>query len=77
LPLIVLAYPRLARDVGYAYRRLRPLLGDRGEEEFAAAWSATVDPALVRDGRVEVPRLAGMRVAMLRTRRWLKKRFAR
>lgn len=75
LPLIVLAYPLLARDVGYAYRRLLPLLGDRDEEEFAVAWSATVDPALVRDGEVEVPYLAGMRVAMLRTRRWLKKRF--
>jgi hypothetical protein len=72
LPLIVLEYPLLARDVGYAYRRLQPLLGDRGEEEFAAAWSATVDPALVRDDRVDVPRLAGMRVAILRTRRWLR-----
>ncbi len=76
LPLIVLEYPRLARDVGYAYRRLLPLLGDRGEAEFVAAWSATVDPALVRDGRVEMPRFAGTRVAMLRTRRWLRKRFA-
>jgi hypothetical protein len=75
LPLIVLEYPLFACDVGYAYRRLLPLFGDRGQEEFAAAWTATVDPALVRDGRVDVPRLAGMRVAMLRTRRWLKKQL--
>jgi hypothetical protein len=75
LPLIVLEYPLLARDVGYAYRRLLPVLGRRGQGEFAAAWSATVDPALVRDGCVEVPRLAGTRVAMLRTRQWLKKRL--
>jgi hypothetical protein len=75
LPLIVLQYPLFARDVGYAYRRLLPVLGPRGQGVFGAAWSATVDPALVRDGRVEVPRLAGTRVAMLRTRQWLKKRL--
>jgi hypothetical protein len=74
LPLIVLEYPLFARDVGYAYRRLLPVLGDRGQEEFAVAWSAAVDPALVRDGLVEVPRFAGTRVAMVRVRRWLKKR---
>jgi hypothetical protein len=75
LPLIVLEYPLFARDVGYAYRRLLPLLGDRREEEFAAAWHTTVDPALVRDGRVDVPRFAGTRVTMMRARHWLKKRF--
>jgi len=75
LPLIVLEYPLFARDVGYAYRRLLPVLGRREQGEFAAAWSASVDPALVRDGRVEVPRLSGTRVAMLRTRQWLKKRL--
>jgi hypothetical protein len=75
LPLIVLEYPLFARDVGYAYRRLLPALGDYGEGEFAAAWSATVDPALVRDASVEVPHLAEMRVAMLRARLWLKKRL--
>jgi hypothetical protein len=75
LPLILLEYPLFARDVHYAYRRLLPLLGDRGQEEFAAAWTASVDPALVRDGSVEVPRLAGMRMAMVRTRRWLRKKL--
>jgi hypothetical protein len=73
LPLIVLEYPLFARDVGYAYRRLLPVLGNYGEEEFTAAWSATVDPTLVRDASIKVPRLAGMRVAMLRARRQLKK----
>jgi hypothetical protein len=74
LPLIVLEYPLFARDVGYAYRRLLPVLGDRRQDEFAAAWSAAVDPALVRDGPIEVPHFAGTRVAMIRTRRWVKKR---
>jgi hypothetical protein len=75
LPLILLEYPMFARDIHYAYRRLLPLLGDRGQEEFAVAWTASVDPALVRDGHVQAPRLAGMRVAMLRTRDWVKKQL--
>jgi hypothetical protein len=77
LPLILLEYPLFARDVGYAYRRLRPVLGDYSEEEFTAAWSATVDPTLVRDTSVKVPRLAEMRVAMLRVRFLLKRHLGR
>ena len=76
LPLILLAYPLFARDVAYAYRRLFPVLADYSEEEFIAAWNATIDPTLVRDAGVNVPHLPGMRVAMLRARLWLKRHLA-
>ena len=69
LPLIVLEYPRFAKDAGYAYRRLRVVLGDLSEEDFAAAWKEVVDPSLVRSAPVTVPRLADARLAFLRCRR--------
>jgi hypothetical protein len=71
LPLVVLEYPRFARDPAYAFRRLRPLLGDRSEAEFEAAWHAVVDPDLLRDEPVAFPRFADQTAALLRLKRWL------
>jgi hypothetical protein len=78
LPLIVMEYPRFARDAGYAFRRLAPVLGTRDEQEFLRAWQAVVDPARVRaDDEVPVPRFAACRVALLRARRRLEARRTR
>lgn len=69
LPLIVMEYPRFALDSAYAYRRLRPLLNDRTEADFTAAWKAVVDPALVRTLPIKIHRFAGTTLAGLRVRR--------
>jgi hypothetical protein len=69
LPLVILEYPRFARDIDYALRRLRPILGDRPPDEFAHAWRRVVDPDLVRSEGFMVPRHADARVAVLRFRR--------
>jgi hypothetical protein len=68
LPLIVLEYPRFAQDSGYAFRRLRTLLGERSDTEFATAWNAVVDAALVRSAPVPIPRLVDARIALVRFR---------
>ena len=76
IQLILLDYPLFAQDADYAWRRLQPLVGDR-EAAFMDAWRATVDPALVRDRPVDVPLLAGPRMAVLRLRRAVKARLVR
>lgn len=68
IPLVVLQYPQFVSDPEYAFRRLRPLLGDRDHAAFAAAWNSVVDPALVNAGPVEMPRLATLRTAPWRLR---------
>jgi hypothetical protein len=73
LPLLLLEYPRFATEPGYAYRTLRPLLGDRDERSFAEAWRQVVDPALVRDQPIERPPLVDARIAWVRFRRWVKR----
>jgi hypothetical protein len=75
LPLILLEYPRFAQDVDYAYRRLEPMLPTVSREDFHTAWSDIVDPKLVRDGPLDVPRFAGAKIAALRIRRWVKRKF--
>lgn len=49
VPVTLMAYPRFALDVDYAYRHLAPLVGVCDPHTFAAAWRKTVDPSLVRD----------------------------
>jgi hypothetical protein len=51
LPHVLLAYPRFARDAGYAFAQLAPVLAPHGvtAEEFAAAHLACVRPERVHD----------------------------
>jgi hypothetical protein len=76
LPLVVLAYPRFALDMDYARRRLSPVIGNR-ETGFAEAWTEAVDPSLVRETPIQVPRMAGLRLSVLRIRRAVKARLVR
>ena len=75
IPLIVLEYPRFARDAHYALRRLGPMLPGVSADAFHAAWIDVVDPDLVRDTPVVAPRLADARIAVLLLRRWVKGKF--
>jgi hypothetical protein len=76
LPLLVLEYPRFARDPAYAFRRLRPLLGDCSEGQFEAAWHAVVDGDLLREEPIGPPRFADPIAVLLRLKRWLGLKFA-
>ena len=76
LPLIVLEYPRFARDAAYAARRLKPLLHGRSHVDFEAAWRSVVDPTLVRSGPIEVPPFADATLAAVRLRDWGKRKLA-
>lgn len=49
VPVTLMAYPRFAQDVDYAYRHLAPLVGVCDPHTFAAAWHRVVDLSLVRD----------------------------
>lgn len=77
LPLLVLEYPRFATDADYAYRRLQPLLGSVTADEFAAAHRAVVDRKLIHHGRIDVPRLLDLRVALVQLRHVVAGRLAR
>lgn len=76
IPLVTLEYPRFARDVAYAWRRLEPIVGDAADEAaFSNAWREVVDPSLVRDQPIEVPASASIRLATVRLRKWIKSRI--
>ncbi|HVS85445.1 MAG TPA: hypothetical protein VHD91_07425 [Gaiellaceae bacterium] len=72
LPLIVLEYPRFARDAAYAFRRLRPALGDRSEAAVAAALRDVVDDRLLRGEPIAPPPALALRVLARRLRRRLR-----
>lgn len=76
IPLVTLEYPRFARDSGYAWRRLEPVVGGLADEAaFAEAWGEVVDPKLVRDRPIEVPASASVSLGATRVRKWVKSRF--
>lgn len=76
IPLVTLEYPRFARDVEYAWRRLQPVLGSVVDEAaFANAWDEVVDPSLVRDQPIEIPATTSARLAAIRLRKWVKSRL--
>jgi hypothetical protein len=76
IPLITLEYPRFARDSGYAWRRLRPVLdGVVDEISFADAWLEVVDPSLVRNQPIAVPGSASITLGAIRFRKWAKSRL--
>lgn len=49
VPHTFLAFPRFATDAAYTYEKLRWLLGDIGYEEFEAALTSRVDPAIITE----------------------------
>ena len=76
IPLVTLEYPRFARDSGYAWRRLQPVIGDVADEvTFADAWHEVVDPSLVRDQPIGVPGSASITLGAIRFRKWTKSRI--
>jgi hypothetical protein len=73
IPFVTLEYPRFARDTGYAWRRLQPVVaGVADEAAFAAAWREVVDPSLVRDQPIRVPASASVTLGAIRLRKWVK-----
>jgi hypothetical protein len=75
LPLLLIEYPKFARDPRYAFRRLASVM-QVDEERFFDAWSRTADKALVRDEPITTPPLADLRVRGLRLRRYVRSRVA-
>jgi glycosyltransferase A (GT-A) superfamily protein (DUF2064 family) len=76
IPLVTLEYPRFARDAGYAWRRLQPVVGlVTDEAAFVTAWREVVDPRLVRDEPIGVPATASLTLGALRLRKWVKSRL--
>jgi hypothetical protein len=76
IPLVTLEYPRFARDSGYAWRRLQPVVGGVADEAaFADAWREVVDPSLVRDRPIGVPASASVTLGAVRLRKWFKSRL--
>ncbi len=58
IPHILLAFPQFARDEAYCVRALRPVLPQVTDDEFVAAWKASVQPELIHDYEGTHPGLA-------------------
>lgn len=78
VPHTFLSFPRIVADASYAWRKLRPVLGDTDWATFQAAFARVARPELVHDFSRGLPEEAGSPARVYarqrRTRWWLRHR---
>ena len=60
IPLTLLEFPRLARDAGYLYRKLQPVLAGISFQRFSEGFEQVVDPNLIHEFGPAVSALANL-----------------